>query len=71
MSTNEYRTRMAAAKQAYIAHRQADGAATEFLGFLYYHYPDDKQLFIEWQHRSQRSSYPVTGGVMFCPIPQR
>ena len=63
-----YGGRMAEAKVRFQSYRKAGGEEDEFRAWLYY---DDRDLYMEWQGRSQKSSYPVAGGVMFCPVPQK
>ena len=65
-----YEDRMEAARGRFRAYRETGGEEDEFLAWLYYH-DEDRELFNDWQARGQRSSYPVAGGVMFCPVPPR
>lgn len=66
----EYRERMAKAKEEYGEYHRAGGEEDEFLAWLYY---SDRDLFNDMQRRWRfQSSYTcITGGVMFHPRPPR
>jgi len=67
----DLKERWATAQVQYRDYRESGGTEDEPLAWLYYHCPD-RELFNDLQSSWRfQSSYPVRGGVMFCPQPQK